>query len=88
MVPLAIEVMTSELTGKPSPVPQLKEQNIPYYGVKGAVFPFNMFQEVDPVLGPEMRSTGEVLGLSKFYGEAFFKAQEATGQDFRWREQC
>ena len=37
-----------------------------------------MFQEVDPVLGPEMRSTGEVLGLSRFYGEAFFKAQEAT----------
>jgi len=35
-----------------------------------------MFQEVDPVLGPEMRSTGEVLGLSPYYGEAFFKAQE------------
>ncbi|MBQ8802797.1 MAG: carbamoyl-phosphate synthase large subunit [Tyzzerella sp.] len=78
MVPLAIEIVTSELTGKPSPVPALKEKNIPYYGVKEAVFPFNMFQEVDPVLGPEMRSTGEVLGLSKFYGEAFFKAQEAT----------
>ncbi len=78
MVPLAIDIVTSELTGRPSPVPQLKEQNIPYYGVKEAVFPFNMFQEVDPVLGPEMRSTGEVLGLSRFYGEAFFKAQEAT----------
>ena len=38
-----------------------------------------MFQEVDPVLGPEMRSTGEVLGLSKSYGEAFFKAQEGSG---------
>ncbi len=78
MVPLAIDIVTSELTGRPSPVPELKEQNIPYYGVKEAVFPFNMFQEVDPILGPEMRSTGEVLGLSKFYGEAFFKAQEAT----------
>ncbi|MGN0393007.1 MAG: carbamoyl-phosphate synthase large subunit, partial [Bariatricus sp.] len=78
MVPLAIDIVTSELTGRPSPVPALKEQNIPYYGVKEAVFPFNMFQEVDPVLGPEMRSTGEVLGLSRFYGEAFFKAQEAT----------
>ncbi len=78
MVPLAIEIVTSELTGKPSPVPALKEQNIPYYGVKEAVFPFNMFPEVDPVLGPEMRSTGEVLGLSQYYGEAFFKAQEAT----------
>ncbi len=78
MVPLATEIITSELTGKPSPVPALKEQVIPNYGVKEAVFPFNMFQEVDPILGPEMRSTGEVLGLSSSYGEAFFKAQEAT----------
>ena len=78
MVPLATEIITSELTGNPSPVPALKEQVIPNYGVKEAVFPFNMFQEVDPILGPEMRSTGEVLGLSPSYGEAFFKAQEAT----------
>ncbi len=78
MVPLATDIITSELTGRPSPVPKLKEQVIPYYGVKEAVFPFNMFQEVDPVLGPEMRSTGEVLGLSPSYGEAFYKAQEAT----------
>ena len=78
MVPIAIDIVTAELTGRKSPVPELKEKVIPYYGVKEAVFPFNMFQEVDPVLGPEMRSTGEVLGLSKFYGEAFFKAQEAT----------
>ena len=78
MVPLATEIITSELTGNPSPVPTLKEQVIPNYGVKEAVFPFNMFQEVDPILGPEMRSTGEVLGLSSSYGEAFYKAQEAT----------
>jgi len=78
MVPLATDIITSELTGRPSPVPALKEQVIPNYGVKEAVFPFNMFQEVDPVLGPEMRSTGEVLGLSSSYGEAFYKAQEAT----------
>jgi len=78
MVPLATDIMTSELTGRPSPVPALKEQVIPNYGVKESVFPFNMFQEVDPVLGPEMRSTGEVLGLSDSYGEAFYKAQEAT----------
>ena len=78
MVPLATEIITSELTGRPSPVPALKEQDIPYYGVKEAVFPFNMFPEVDPLLGPEMRSTGEVLGLSTYYGEAFYKAQEAT----------
>ncbi len=78
MVPLATEIITSEITGRPSPVPGLKEQTIPNYGVKEAVFPFNMFQEVDPVLGPEMRSTGEVLGLSRSYGEAYFKAQEAA----------
>ena len=46
--------------------------------MKEAVFPFNMFPEVDPILGPEMRSTGEVLGLASNFGEAFFKAQEAT----------
>ena len=78
MVPIATDIITSELTGRPSPVPALKEQDIPYYGVKEAVFPFNMFPEVDPILGPEMRSTGEVLGLSTYYGEAFYKAQEAT----------
>lgn len=78
MVPLATDIITAEITGRPSPVPALKEKNIPYYGVKEAVFPFNMFPEVDPVLGPEMRSTGEVLGLSSSYGEAFYKAQEAT----------
>lgn len=78
MVPIATDIITSEITGRPSPVPQLKEQNIPYYGVKEAVFPFNMFPEVDPILGPEMRSTGEVLGLSTYYGEAFYKAQEAA----------
>ncbi len=77
MVPLATDIITSEITGRPSPITDLKEQVIPNYGVKEAVFPFNMFQEVDPILGPEMRSTGEVLGLSRSYGEAFFKAQEA-----------
>ena len=78
MVPLATEIITSEITGNPSPVPSLKEQLIPNYGVKEAVFPFNMFPEVDPILGPEMRSTGEVLGLSRSCGEAFYKAQEAA----------
>ena len=52
----------------------------PHFGVKEAVFPFNMFQEVDPVLGPEMRSTGEVLGLADSFGLAFYKAQEAASQ--------
>ena len=78
MVPLAVEAITKELTGKNSPLENLSEKNIPYYGVKEAVFPFNMFQEVDPVLGPEMRSTGEVLGLASEAGEAFFKAEEAA----------
>ena len=78
MVRLATQIMTSHLTGLASPVPELKEKKFSHYGVKEAVFPFNMFQEVDPVLGPEMRSTGEVLGMASDFGEAFYKAQEAT----------
>ncbi len=78
MVPLATDIITSELTGRKSPVADLKEREIPYYGVKEAVFPFNMFPEVDPILGPEMRSTGEVLGMSQSAGGAYFKAQEAA----------
>ncbi|MDO4649748.1 MAG: carbamoyl-phosphate synthase large subunit [Eubacteriales bacterium] len=81
MVPLAIEIITKELTGNPSPLENIKERKIPYYGVKEAVFPFNMFQEVDPVLGPEMRSTGEVLGLAPSTGEAFIKAEEGANAD-------
>ena len=56
----------------------LKNRTIKHYGVKEAVFPFNMFPAIDPLLGPEMRSTGEVLGMADSYGMAFFKAQEAT----------
>jgi carbamoyl-phosphate synthase large subunit len=59
---------------------ELKNKKIPHYGVKEAVFPFNMLPEVDPLLGPEMRSTGEVLGLAQNPGLAFYKAQEAAGQ--------
>ncbi|MBN2514486.1 MAG: carbamoyl-phosphate synthase large subunit [Deltaproteobacteria bacterium] len=58
----------------------LKHRSVPHFGVKEAVFPFNMFPEVDPLLGPEMRSTGEVLGLADSFGLAFFKAQEAAQQ--------
>lgn len=75
MVPLAVQAMT---TGD---LPHLNSRNIPYYGVKESVFPFNMFPEVDPLLGPEMRSTGEVLGISENSGEAFFKAEEAAGAE-------
>ena len=78
MVPIATDIITSELTGRPSPVPSLTSRTIPYYGVKEAAFPFNVFPEVDPVLGPEMRSTGEVLGISEVAGEAFYKAEEAA----------
>ncbi|HEX5772802.1 MAG TPA: carbamoyl-phosphate synthase large subunit, partial [Geomobilimonas sp.] len=56
----------------------LVHRPVPHFGVKEAVFPFNMFPEVDPVLGPEMRSTGEVLGMAASYGMAFYKAQEAA----------
>jgi len=58
----------------------LEHRMIPHFGVKEAVFPFNMFPEVDPLLGPEMRSTGEVLGLSNSFGLAFYKAQQAAKQ--------
>ena len=78
MVRLATDIMTSHLTGRPSPVTSLKDKKFSHYGVKEAVFPFNMFPEVDPLLGPEMRSTGEVLGISQNFGSAFYKAQEAT----------
>jgi carbamoyl-phosphate synthase large subunit len=56
----------------------LQKRLIPHVGVKEAVFPFNMFPEVDPVLGPEMKSTGEVLGIAKSFGLAYWKAQEAV----------
>lgn len=78
MVKLATDIMTMDITGRTTPVEDLKEKKFGHYGVKEAVFPFKMFQEVDPVLGPEMRSTGEVLSMSSNFGEAFFKAQEAT----------
>ena len=78
MVQIATDIITMPFTGRKSPVPDLKEKNFAHYGVKEAVFPFNMFPEVDPLLGPEMRSTGEVLGLSSDFGDAFFKAEEAA----------
>jgi len=56
----------------------LSRKKFPHFGVKEAVFPFNMFPEVDPLLGPEMRSTGEVLGMAGSYGLAFYKSQQAA----------
>ena len=57
---------------------KLKRRTIPHVGVKEVVLPFSMFPEVDPVLGPEMRSTGEVLGMGPSFGLAYFKSQEAA----------
>ena len=59
----------------------LKDKVIPYYGAKEAVLPWNRFPGVDPILGPEMRSTGEVLGLAENFPLAFYKAQEAAGSE-------
>jgi carbamoyl-phosphate synthase large subunit len=72
-------IATQLMLGKKLTDLNIKHRKIPHFGVKEAVFPFNMFHTVDPILGPEMRSTGEVLGLSTSFGLAFFKAQEATG---------
>ena len=58
----------------------LRKRKIPYFGVKESVFPFNMFPEVDPVLRPEMKSTGEVLGMSENFGLAYWKAQSAVNR--------
>ena len=73
-------IATQLMLGKKLPEIGLKSRVIPHYGVKEAVFPFNMYPEVDPVLGPEMRSTGEVLGIADSFGLAFFKAEVAAQQ--------
>jgi carbamoyl-phosphate synthase large subunit len=73
-------IATQVMLGKKLSDLALVQRHIPHHGVKEAVFTFNMFPEVDPVLGPEMRSTGEVLGMSDSFGLAFYKAQEAAKQ--------
>jgi carbamoyl-phosphate synthase large subunit len=79
MARIATELIMEYFTGKKTDlVANFVPKKIKHFGVKEAVFPFNMFPEVDPVLGPEMRSTGEVLGLADSFGLAFFKAEEAT----------
>jgi len=76
MARLATQIMLGKKLSKLN----LKPRRIPHFGVKEAVFPFPMFPEVDPILGPEMRSTGEVLGIADSFGLAFFKAQVAAQQ--------
>jgi carbamoyl-phosphate synthase large subunit len=78
MADIATKLIMAKYTGVSVDLMSLKIPAIPYFGVKEAVFPFNMFPEVDPVLGPEMRSTGEVLGLSDSFGLAFYKALEGS----------
>jgi carbamoyl-phosphate synthase large subunit len=87
-VPLA-KVAVRLMTGK-----KLRDMNLPivetngvaelavrdYYAVKSPVFPFSKFRGVDTILGPEMRSTGEVMGIAKNFGQAFAKAQLSAGQ--------
>jgi carbamoyl-phosphate synthase large subunit len=78
-IPMA-RVATQIMLGKKLAELDITPKTIPHFGVKEAVFPFTMYPEVDPLLGPEMRSTGEVLGLAESFGLAFFKSQEAAGQ--------
>ena len=78
-IPMA-RIATQLMLGKKLAEMDLKNRPIPHYGVKEAVFPFPMYPEVDPLLGPEMRSTGEVLGLADSFGLAFYKAQDGAKQ--------
>lgn len=73
-------IATQLMLGKKLKDMGLKQRKVPHFGVKEAVFPFNMFPEVDPILGPEMRSTGEVLGIADSFGLAYYKAEEAAQQ--------
>ena len=78
-LPIA-RIATLLMIGKKlSDFPELVQRSLPYVTVKEAVFPFNMFPEVDPILGPEMRATGEVMGIDEDFGLAFSKAQESVG---------
>ncbi|MBU0759234.1 MAG: carbamoyl-phosphate synthase large subunit [Candidatus Omnitrophica bacterium] len=71
-------IATELMLGKKISDMNLRPRKYNHFGVKESVFPFYMFQEVDPVLGPEMRSTGEVMGIADSFGLAYFKAQEAA----------
>jgi len=73
-------IATEVMLGKKLKEMNLSHKTYPHVGVKESVFPFNMFPEVDPTLGPEMKSTGEVMGLADTFGLAFYKSQEAAGQ--------
>jgi len=76
-IPMA-RLATELMLGKKLKNLNLKRRFVPHFGVKESVFPFNMFPEVDPLLGPEMKSTGEVLGIADSFGLAYWKAEEAV----------
>ncbi|WP_026603835.1 carbamoyl-phosphate synthase large subunit [Methylomonas sp. 11b] len=79
--PLA-KIAARVMVGKSLKEQGITEERIPeYFSVKEAVFPFIKFPGVDPLLGPEMKSTGEVMGVGKTFGEAFAKSQRASGVD-------
>jgi len=73
-------IATQLMLGKKLKDLNIERKSVSHFGVKEAVFPFNMLPEVDPILGPEMRSTGEVLGMADSFGLAFYKAEEAAQQ--------
>jgi carbamoyl-phosphate synthase large subunit len=75
-----VRIATQLMMGKKLHEMKIDRKQIAHFGVKEAVFPFNMFPEVDPILGPEMRSTGEVLGIADSFELAFYKSQEAAQQ--------
>ncbi len=79
MAKIATEAMIANFEGEKYSIDGLKNNKLGHYGVKESVLPFNMFPEVDAILGPEMRSTGEVLGLSDSFELAYYKAEEAAG---------
>ncbi len=77
------------MTGKKLKELGLTQERVPtYYSVKEAVFPFVKFPEADPILGPEMKSTGEVMGTGRTFGEAYAKAQAASGVTLPRRGVC
>ncbi len=75
------KIATKIMTGKTIKMLKIKENlNLPHIAVKESVFPFNKFLGADTVLGPEMKSTGEVMGIDEDFGRAYYKAQIAAGQ--------
>jgi len=78
-VPLA-KIAARVMTGRKLQELGVTRERVPeFFSVKEAVFPFNKFPEADPILGPEMKSTGEVMGTGRTFGEAYAKAQTASG---------